>query len=349
MAYFEGLFVKVDPTVVIVPLDTTQFNTAVGAYNYIEFRGDFSPFERLDGTREETAAGGRFDAEFTGELMLTHRPSPAFASEQPFWRIFQNVRELTGLNFLPLNNPPEDNVDLDGDYGVFIQPLPFTNGDDRFNFNRVDYPEYLFNPDPSPFSFRPLFSSALEGNDIVTLWSKRSAYADVLTGFDGGAGNDRIVAGTAAVGISGGSGDDTLTGGAGADTISGGDGNDRITGGRGADELSGGAGADRFVFSAPDTFRRADSIDAFETGIDRILLDAGVFEGLDPGRLPRSAFKAIGGPEGGRVDASDRIVFDRDSWTLSYDPDGRGTAETPRVFALLDPLIDISAADFRIF
>jgi Ca2+-binding RTX toxin-like protein len=295
--------------------------------------------------------GGLLDAQLPWHvnhaMVLSHRPAPAFAAGQPLWQIFQNIRELTALNFLPSNNPPEDNQDLDGDYGVFVQPLPFTNGNDRFNFNRVDYPEYLFNPDPSPFLFRPLFDSAREGDDIVTLWSKRSAYAEHLRGFDGGPGNDRITAGTAAVAIAGGSGDDTLKGGTGDDTISGGDGKDRINGGRGADVLTGGAGADSFVFNAPDIFENPDTITDFDRWSDRILLDAGMFAGLDPGRLPRSAFKILEGDRG-RVDADDRIIFDRETGTLAYDPDGRGTAEPARVFAILQPFDEIEAANFRI-
>jgi RTX calcium-binding nonapeptide repeat (4 copies) len=63
------------------------------------------------------------------------------------------------------------------------------------------------------------------------------------TGFDAGAGNDKVTGSQFADNILGGLGDDTLLGGLG---------NDTLEGGAGADKLSGGAGSDTFKFSLGD-------------------------------------------------------------------------------------------------
>jgi Ca2+-binding RTX toxin-like protein len=83
---------------------------------------------------------------------------------------------------------------------------------------------------------------------------------------DGGAGDDTITAGSAALIMLGGAGNDTLIGGA-AD--------DRLTGGIGADQLTGGGGSDRFIFGLGDSVAgAADSISDFVGGSDLLDLTA---------------------------------------------------------------------------
>ena len=81
-----------------------------------------------------------------------------------------------------------------------------------------------------------LFSTALKGNDVVTL----SQFDDRMNGF---AGND------------------TMLGNGGRDTLYGDAGADRILGGAGRDHLHGGTGADDFVFNDGDTGNSASTRD----------------------------------------------------------------------------------------
>jgi len=81
---------------------------------------------------------------------------------------------------------------------------------------------------------------------------------------------------TAGAKVDGGTGIDLLVGGAHVDWLEGGEGNDLLIGGGGADVLIGGVGADRFVYySAADSIAAAaDTIQSFETGVDKIDLGA---------------------------------------------------------------------------
>lgn len=68
-----------------------------------------------------------------------------------------------------------------------------------------------------------------------------------------------------------------LTGNAGANTLNGGGGADVLNGGAGADVLWGGEGADRFIF---DSLIGSDSVQDFESGVDRIVLDNSALGGV---------------------------------------------------------------------
>ncbi|WP_347138191.1 CAP domain-containing protein [Paracoccus sp. SSK6] len=108
-----------------------------------------------------------------------------------------------------------------------------------------------------------------DGND--KLWG--NAGNDSLSG---GNGSDRMLGGSGNDTLSGHAGADWLMGEAGADTLSGGDGNDTLNGGQGNDLLSGGAGIDSFVFEAGGG---SDTIQSYQHGIDRLLIDADLLEG----------------------------------------------------------------------
>jgi Ca2+-binding RTX toxin-like protein len=68
------------------------------------------------------------------------------------------------------------------------------------------------------------------------------------------------------------SGIEDIVGSLGRDTLSGGDGANRLVGGVSADVLRGGAGADTFVFT--DRLDFGDTIRDFQTGLDRIEIEA---------------------------------------------------------------------------
>jgi serralysin len=108
--------------------------------------------------------------------------------------------------------------------------------------------------------------------------------ANVLFGAGGrGSGNalDNLISGNSGPNrLMGEGGNDHLLGEGGDDILSGGTGNDTLEGGAGRDLLAGGAGADTFVFSAVGRLA-TDTIWDFQSGVDVIALDAGVFADLE--------------------------------------------------------------------
>ncbi|MCB5175947.1 matrixin family metalloprotease [Microvirga lenta] len=175
---------------------------------------------------------------------------------------------------------------------------------------------------------------------------------DILHGdFDddvlkGGEGDDLLQGGVGKDDLDGGDGYNTLSGDSGNDTLSGGHDRDTLQGGAGSDILTGGGDSDLFVFDTP--FNGVDDIDQitdFQFGYnrDRIALSSTVFGNLAKGELLWTAFAE--GPVA--ADADDRILFDRDERSLSYDPDGSGPA--PAIcFVKFTARVSIHYDDFRI-
>jgi Ca2+-binding RTX toxin-like protein len=145
--------------------------------------------------------------------------------------------------------------------------------------------------------------------------------------------------------LNGYAGADSLFGNAGSDTLSGGGGNDKLSGGKGKDQLSGGAGADKFVFDVAPSNTTADKIKDFLHGTDKIQLDNSVFTtaGAD-GALASGAFYAGTAAH----DAGDRVVYDKASGNLYYDPDGTGGAAKVLVAVLTGSPDNVDASDFRV-
>lgn len=102
--------------------------------------------------------------------------------------------------------------------------------------------------------------NAKDGNDLV----------------EGLGGNDVLIGGKGGDRLLGGTGRDVLKGGAGSDHLYGGAGADRLWGLRGADFLTGGAGADTFSFRVNDG---QDRITDFQSGIDSLRLESGLWDG----------------------------------------------------------------------
>lgn len=135
---------------------------------------------------------------------------------------------------------------------------------------------------------------------------------------------------------------DTLNGSAAADTLIGGDGDDIIWGRAGLDTLTGGAGADRFVNSTLKEGTK--TITDFEIGIDKIqvsgsVLGAGFPKGpLSAAKLEIGAKATVKGGE---------FLFNPDTHTLSWDPDGKGY-KAPVVLDVLVGVTSLSASDIII-
>ncbi|MEE1657804.1 matrixin family metalloprotease [Microvirga sp. CF3062] len=186
------------------------------------------------------------------------------------------------------------------------------------------------------------------GNDVL----KGDGSNDTLHGgagsdnLDGGDDDDTLNGDIDNDILSGGDGNDILQGGDGADNLDGGFENDTLQGGAGNDVLTGGEGSDRFVF---DTwFNGVDNIDwivDFDNGwdSDTIVLSSTVFTTLTQGVLLYEAFV-----EGViAVEADDRILFDYNGRSLSYDPDGSGPNAALR-FAQFTQTVTINSYDFLI-
>lgn len=117
----------------------------------------------------------------------------------------------------------------------------------------------------------------------------------------------------------------------------------QIGGGAGNDTLTGGLGADRFVF---DNATSVDTITDFSSvSGDRFVLSIAAFAGLPAGtvggRIGGNMF--VGGDRA--VDAFDRILYNRYTGEVFYDPDGRGGADAV-LFARVAPQTALSEFNF---
>jgi hypothetical protein len=195
------------------------------------------------------------------------------------------------------------------------------------------------------------------GNDVMSGGDDD----DVLFGeadndtLSGGYGDDTLTGGVGSDVLSGGSSDDILYGNIDGDVLRGGHGDDAIHGGTGSDILTGGKGSDRFVFDT--SFSGIDDVDQImdfnqnsdlywnDKEEDKIILSSAVFSTLAKGYLLQKYFVK------GTVakDAEERILFDSDGQSLSYDPDGSGPSAALRFAKFLGTqAVTISADDFYI-
>ena len=166
------------------------------------------------------------------------------------------------------------------------------------------------------------------------------AYGVTIEKGCGGGGRDTIIGNHRSNVLKGNGGDDTLQGGVG---------NDKLFGGGGDDRLKGGSGNDGFWFNAPlNDSGNVDRITDFAVADDTIRLDNDVFDAFATANVALSAGAFHGAPGATEAhDANDRIVYDRNTGNLYYDPDGTEVAEVT-LFATLTGAPSITAADFFI-
>lgn len=140
-------------------------------------------------------------------------------------------------------------------------------------------------------------------------------------------------------------GNDYLDGGAGNDYLSAGAGNDRLIGGPGNDRMYGGSGSDTFIFrDAPNSTTNKDTIHDFNVAADIIHLENAVFTALvGTGTLSVAQFH-IGSSA---ADASDRIIYNPSTGTVTYDANGSASGGAQQ-FALLTAGLALTRADFFI-
>jgi Ca2+-binding RTX toxin-like protein len=140
---------------------------------------------------------------------------------------------------------------------------------------------------------------------------------------DGNQRQRRAAGNEGADGIDGRGGNDTIYGLGGFDFIIGGLGNDRIT--LGAD-------LDAVYFNAKLNARtNVDRITDFKPGEDQIGLAKSIFKAVGSGSVLKKAAFWTGTKA---HDASDRIIYDKKTGSLYYDPDGTGAAAQIK-FAIL--------------
>ena len=139
-----------------------------------------------------------------------------------------------------------------------------------------------------------------------------------------------------------------LRGGGGADTLLGSAGNDTLRGGAGNDKLSGGGGSDVFVFDTKtNRSTNVDQLVDFNATYDSIQLDDKFFTKLGSGSASKpKMFKADMFVRAAKAqDREDRIIYDKKTGVLSYDPDGTGSAKAVKI-ATLGKNLKISHQDF---
>jgi Ca2+-binding RTX toxin-like protein len=102
--------------------------------------------------------------------------------------------------------------------------------------------------------------------------------------------------------------------------------------------------ADKLLFdSALNAATNVDTVKKFQSGKDKMYLDEDIFSAIAPGTLSSSAFHK----GSSAADADDRIIYDKSTGALYYDPDGvGGVAQTQ--FAKLDGGPKLKASDFMI-
>ncbi|MBD2748616.1 calcium-binding protein [Microvirga sp. BT688] len=127
-------------------------------------------------------------------------------------------------------------------------------------------------------------------------------------------------------------GGDIIDGGSGNDNIYGDGGNDLLSGGLGRDTMTGGSGYDFFAFESRLSKSAIDTVTDFSVKYDTIMLWKGIFKvaASSNGLISSAAFWA-----GSKAhDRSDRIIYDKNSGALSYDPDGTGAKAAQQIATL---------------
>jgi len=115
-----------------------------------------------------------------------------------------------------------------------------------------------------------------------------------------------------------------------------------IDAGPGNDKVVFGKAADKFLFDSElNALTNVTSFKNFASGKDQFFLDADIFPTLTPGTLLASEFRKGTAAK----DADDRIIYDKKSGALYYDPDGTGALAQTQ-FASLEKGTKLKASDF---
>ncbi|MDQ6433936.1 calcium-binding protein [Mesorhizobium sp. LHD-90] len=197
--------------------------------------------------------------------------------------------------------------------------------------------------------------TGLDGNDTYRVFNSEDVIVEVAGAAAGSA--DRVVAAVdyrlgAGVHVeimttngSAGTSAIDLTGNEFGQRIIGNSGDNRLEGRGGLDVLSGLGGKDTFVFATALGAGNIDIVTDFNVADDRFLLSDAVFTELATGTLSAAAFRA--NTTGLAGDANDRIIYEKDTGRLFYDPDGTGGAAGIH-FATITAGLALTNADFSV-
>ena len=184
--------------------------------------------------------------------------------------------------------------------------------------------------------FGGLGNDTFDGGTEVDTVDYRFASGAVVVSLNG-AGNVRVSIGGVLddtirniEGVLSGESNDTLSGDVLANRLEGNGGRDTLNGRGGSDLLSGGTGRDTIRFDSTLGASNVDTLFNFVSADDTIELDNAKLAGLPVGVLNADAFH-VGTTA---ADAEDRIVYNRGTGALSFDPDGTGAGRAIQ-FALL--------------
>ncbi|MBF9195587.1 calcium-binding protein [Microvirga terrestris] len=145
--------------------------------------------------------------------------------------------------------------------------------------------------------------------------------------------------------IQGNRGHDVIFGDTGNDTIWGGSGNDLILGGAGRNMLTGHGGNDVFVFNQALSSSNVDTITDFSVRHDTIILTPNVFKGV--GVSDRDMRSSAFWTGESAHDANDRIIYNKGTGSVYYDPDGSGSRAAVE-FAKIDANLKLTYKDLYV-
>jgi len=115
-----------------------------------------------------------------------------------------------------------------------------------------------------------------------------------------------------------------------------------IDAGPGNDKVVFGKAADKFLFDGDlNAATNVTTLKNFQSGKDQFFLDHDIFPTIAPGALSKAAFHK----GTAAADADDRIIYDKKSGALFYDPDGTGALAQTQ-FASFEKGTKLKASDF---
>jgi len=204
--------------------------------------------------------------------------------------------------------------------------------------------DIMFNGDATPDFINRVVRALIYMNDGAAAQVQRQIKITVFDGADKAIASTTTVTHTAvltapATGgtIIGTAESNLIKGSSASDTIKAGAGNDTIYGSAGKDVLMAGTGRDVFVFNTKPSSKNVDKILDFSTSYDKIWLENAVFTKVGKyGSVTKPAGLSSGAFYIGAAahDASDRIIYNKTTGALYYDPDGTGQAAKVQLAAL---------------
>jgi Ca2+-binding RTX toxin-like protein len=353
-----GPFIPVDPNLLLGPLTYSGsvatgsvtgnpgFNLVRITYTAIEGSTDLLVSKVEFGNQP---ADKPFDPAYIISGLELRVPQATLDSHEIDWLVVDvsGNDEFFGNNFVDLVQGGTGNDSISGFggddtlYGEAGSDLLVGDlGDDTLDGGEGDDAVFYFGR-PSEYSFYVRLDGAVEvtdnvegGTDVVLdvetfvfEFGGELTQADLFNPVKVYAGDDTITGTNSKNVLRGYGGNDTIKALGGNDTAYGGTGNDTVYGGTGNDTVYGGTGRDYFAFDTRSSSTNKDRIVDFNVKDDTIWLENSVFTKVGSnGTLKAGAFWSNN--TGKAHDKDDRIIYDKNSGVLYYDPDGTGSAKS---------------------